>query len=160
MDFIWLWQDNLVDCLHIMIQVEDILSQQVILSSSSPQFTRRFLYVSAKSPCLCACLPLYPLSCRCDLNDAGSIRPDLILSLHPSVTFSVCLPVTITITCFFYRHVHIYTEELDAGACWLLYWPTWIHIQYISRNSTVHTTDFISVLQTKSPSLPIAICCQ
>ncbi len=49
-------------------------------------------YSVTPSPSLCTCLPLYPLSCWCELNDGGSVCPDLILSpsFSQSVLFSVC----------------------------------------------------------------------
>lgn len=113
-----------------MIRVEDVLPQQVILPTSSPQYTRPFLYVSTKSLHHPGCVPV----CLFILWAADVIWMMLALSALTlfclSILQSVCLPVRITITCFLLSPHTVNTEELDAGACWHLYRTTGIHIKH------------------------------
>lgn len=154
---------RLADYLHIMIRVEDVLSQQVILPTSSPQNTHSFLYVSTKSLHHPACVPV----CLFILWAVDVIWMMLALSaltlFCPSILqsvcqISVCLPVRITITCFLPSPRTMNTEELDTGACWHLYRATWIHTQLAQLTNAYQS---IYRITDKAPITGIAaICCE
>lgn len=155
--------DNLADYLHIMIRVEDVLSQQVILSTSSPQYTHPFLSVSTKSLHHPACVPV----CLFILWAADVIWMMLALSgltlFCPSILQSVC-----HIFCLSARHNHNHlfssiTTDNEYRGTWCRSMLTTLLGNMNSRTATTTDDACQSIYRIigKAPITGIAaICCE
>lgn len=80
-------------------------------------------------------------------------------SFSQSDTFSVFLPIRTTIARFCLSPHAINTEQLDAGACWNLYWTTWSQTQTVSTTECAYRAIY-SLADKVSISGIAAICCK